>query len=99
MKLLLYFRFNYKEAPQSTTYNDPPPDYMQTQTQQESINSSLPPPQYIANTSSSYPITVRFTENPMQLQCPMCSATIITQLNYKVGTMTWFICLGFCFFG
>ena len=72
--------------PQPPVYNDPPPAYNQAE-----------PPAYEIN-SNAFPITIRFTENPMQLQCPKCSATIITRLHYKVGTMTWFICLGFCLF-
>ena len=83
------------EGPQPT-YNDPPPAYTPTQLTTIATDASQPP-QYGTN-SNFHPITIRFTENPLQLQCPMCSATIITKLNYKVGTMTWFICLGFCFF-
>nr|XP_055046093.1 lipopolysaccharide-induced tumor necrosis factor-alpha factor homolog isoform X2 [Misgurnus anguillicaudatus]XP_055046102.1 lipopolysaccharide-induced tumor necrosis factor-alpha factor homolog isoform X2 [Misgurnus anguillicaudatus]XP_055046110.1 lipopolysaccharide-induced tumor necrosis factor-alpha factor homolog isoform X2 [Misgurnus anguillicaudatus]XP_055046119.1 lipopolysaccharide-induced tumor necrosis factor-alpha factor homolog isoform X2 [Misgurnus anguillicaudatus]XP_055046128.1 len=40
-----------------------------------------------------------FREAPAQVLCPVCSQTVITQLEYTSGALAWLSCVGLACFG
>lgn len=40
-----------------------------------------------------------FRESPAQVLCPVCSQTVITQLEYTSGALAWLSCVGLAVFG
>ncbi|KPP57362.1 hypothetical protein Z043_124927, partial [Scleropages formosus] len=42
---------------------------------------------------------VMYRDRPVQLVCPVCSQTVVTQMKYSAGTMTWLACAGLFIFG
>jgi lipopolysaccharide-induced tumor necrosis factor-alpha factor len=36
---------------------------------------------------------VAFGDRPIQVQCPHCQATVLTDVSYEAGVMTWLLCV------
>uniref|UniRef100_A0A0G4FTW0 LITAF domain-containing protein n=1 Tax=Chromera velia CCMP2878 TaxID=1169474 RepID=A0A0G4FTW0_9ALVE len=71
------------------------PSYAQAGQPQPYGNSygQPPPPQPVVITNGM------LSHDPVTLTCPHCGQTVSTRTSYQVGTATWVIAGGLCFFG
>ncbi|XP_048189037.1 lipopolysaccharide-induced tumor necrosis factor-alpha factor homolog, partial [Perognathus longimembris pacificus] len=42
---------------------------------------------------------ISFADHPIQMCCPSCNQTIVTQVSYRKGTVTWLSCGVLCLLG
>ncbi|XP_018594939.1 lipopolysaccharide-induced tumor necrosis factor-alpha factor homolog isoform X2 [Scleropages formosus] len=97
---------SYEEAmshPYPQDFGPPPPSYSKA-TQQpcpaQVYNPSVPP------VTAPPVVTVQrvfvqhtFTDQPVQMQCPVCMQLVVTRLEHRSGAAAWVICAGLFIFG
>ncbi|RNA35820.1 lipopolysaccharide-induced tumor necrosis factor-alpha factor [Brachionus plicatilis] len=44
-------------------------------------------------------LPIRLGDNPAQIMCPNCRASVLTRVKYQSGVLTWLIAGGLCFIG